>query len=555
MSSSSSNKSFLDSGIFSFDGKFNIVTFPRNTVVYHGSPSLVYNNREMPLGNDYYNPSKIPLRDVNINLSYFGDIGIAKTLSSKETKVDQNKILKCMDKCVLSFKTILETKFINLYDKTNIQVLLKDEYLLEPEYRYLLAIACGMDMNIQLSEIEYVLLINKNGNDSKSSLIRQKMNDELKKFSIDTSIPSFGVFMFKSLGYSDILYSKYINHYTLPQRIINMCENMGYSGYIQLTTPNDTGGWNFGKMVFGRNLKKYLKRDYSNPNDWQYNNGNIYGSIGRLIKDMKLYKTTNSDFHSGNVYEHSVWCALNTQNLIQNNSPWVEGIKKENFKLTIASSFLHDIGKTGDNVFLFYDKFSHPADGALFLSGERVYKEYDGIGIIDIVEVLKEMGIGSPHQIKMIGCLIRGHYLFGDVLMTNMEQVLSEKEKDRMSKKYIKEIINVITKEKLTFENLQWLQEFIAIQILISICDVLSTNSFTDKTMILSGGDKINVSLVDFPFITNVSQNYRGHPSGNAFINYKYDTKGFQLREYILREYILKMYEEDKQLFEGIVSK
>lgn len=99
--------------------------------------------------------------------------------------------------------------------------------------------------------------------------------------------------------------------------------------------------------------------------------------INELLEDIKLYKTTNSRFHAGHVFEHSLWVSRASINLL--NSEWkTKCDSEESIRIIIFASLLHDIGKCGDNVFEFNEKPMHPVVGFEYLTGIREYKLSDG---------------------------------------------------------------------------------------------------------------------------------------------------------------------------------
>lgn len=73
-----------------------------------------------------------------------------------------------------------------------------------------------------------------------------------------------------------------------------------------------------------------------------------YPQFYELVRNMKLYKTTNTSFHAGHLYEHCMWTAQVVDEWFQNNSEWVEGIKDRMRPVLVLAAFLHDIGKAAN---------------------------------------------------------------------------------------------------------------------------------------------------------------------------------------------------------------
>ena len=82
---------WFDCGEFYFDGKFNVVKFPKGLSIYHGSLPLVYYNAQMPLGIEYFDINP----DINSKLSK-EDILFLK--SDKNSNTDKLKLLDSKQK-------------------------------------------------------------------------------------------------------------------------------------------------------------------------------------------------------------------------------------------------------------------------------------------------------------------------------------------------------------------------------------------------------------------------------------------------------------------------
>lgn len=96
-----------------------------------------------------------------------------------------------------------------------------------------------------------------------------------------------------------------------------------------------------------------------------------------LFKDMQSYRTTNARFHAGHVYEHSIWVARASINLLA--SSWRTKCEtKKQLSNVVLAALLHDIGKCGDGVQEFNEKPTHPLCGFEYLTGQRPYILTDG---------------------------------------------------------------------------------------------------------------------------------------------------------------------------------
>ena len=215
-------------------------------------------------------------------------------------------------------------------------------------------------------------------------------------------------------------YVKYIG-YKLPLNnrlsvdgtpIIKYCRENKFDGYLNLYSFK--GGVN-GVIKLYDNVKDILERNYQDPYDWQFADDRyIFGEIGKLIKDMKNYKTVDIENEAGNLLEHSIWTTLNVQHMFKVSSkylfpiipqyPVLENIIKTrlliNRKAILLSAFLHDIGKAGDRNLVYYKKQNKDVE-QYFKQGYKTISDET----INLYNLIQEVGIPRTYisgMIKMI---------------------------------------------------------------------------------------------------------------------------------------------------------
>lgn len=80
----------------------------------------------------------------------------------------------------------------------------------------------------------------------------------------------------------------------------------------------------------------------------------------QLALDLKYYKTSNTGFHSGHLYEHSMWTAMvidrwfeerngNAVDSGESALSWLDGIDESDRSTLVLAGFLHDVGKASNN--------------------------------------------------------------------------------------------------------------------------------------------------------------------------------------------------------------
>lgn len=328
--------------------------------------------------------------------------------------------------------------------------------------------------------------------------------------------------------------------YIIPKILMEYCEKHGYAGYAYLPTGNNNGGQRFGEIVLGKKVKSYLKRDYNNPYDWQYNDDiYIFGEIGRLIQDMKRYETTNIDFHSGDLYEHSVWTALYIQWMFKTNHQAIANISGvlSYRKILIAAAFLHDIGKGGDHIFLYYDKSDHPQRGQDYFTNGYTDSEQK---IINLNKVLMEMGI-APEDHSIVRFLIRWHWDIGHIIREVRAEGIPVGEFDsRLADRVAREFNRMCAESEINISGSKKVILFVCLYAIWS-ADVMASQPFISRAKLSELTQKItqktslagfyfNEYLEEFPYIANVPKIHRG---GDKYRQFQIQNQNPSTGEYV----------------------
>lgn len=137
-------------------------------------------------------------------------------------------------------------------------------------------------------------------------------------------------------------------------------------------------------------------------------------SLNELINNFKLYTTTNTTFHSGNLYEHSLWVAITVNNWCQENNTWVEGLNEHERTLALLAALLHDMGKAGDLVYSYYTKSEHQKLGQKYMLSKKQYKLSDN-KIFNFTKLIESIKFSEIDK-QIVSILIAAHHDFGDLL-------------------------------------------------------------------------------------------------------------------------------------------
>ena len=137
-------------------------------------------------------------------------------------------------------------------------------------------------------------------------------------------------------------------------------------------------------------------------------------TLADLLEDFKNYTTTNIEFHSGDLYQHSMWVANAVTHFAQEGSLWVEGLSPHDLRIACFAAIIHDMGKAGDGVYSYSDKPLHPREGFDDLIGTRAYQLAGG-GTFDFKAMFDSLDLDENDQ-ALIKVLAGSHWNFGQVM-------------------------------------------------------------------------------------------------------------------------------------------
>lgn len=230
--------------------------------------------------------------------------------------------------------------------------------------------------------------------------------------------------------------------------------------------------------------------------------------LQRLLTDLDNYKTLNVDFHAGDVYAHSVWSALFVNYMFEIGHKNVDGVDPKMKDVLVAAALLHDIGKGGDQVLIFFDKPNHPEIGGYYFDSGQ-YTCTDG-STINLRKVVSELG--QEKNYNVIKFIVRNHWMIGgvnnDVPPSKLTWAIYEQ-------------FNLACQQaKIPYAQRQCLFEMLYI---VWAADLMASQPFQHP-------------IKDFPY--QISNPPATHPGGNMYSVYKAD------EIYPHRQQILQIYED-----------
>lgn len=478
---------YFSCGTYYFDGAYQVVKFPQGMQLYHGSGALANANVEYPAGIDFYKPHKMgapshinknqlmndavnqPSHSVafettkffKVSPGWFGTPNTAKTYSLQNPNFAQT----CGDKCINVYELKEDAVFLLLDNNFNIWRLLNDP-------------------NVPAKQKDQL-----------------RVMFDLKTVEADYSDSEFGNISIKrkkrrSYRDVDLPFTDWLCTY-IPKE---------YAGYAANTPVENKQRYFHLEFMFCNPLR-WLKRNLANPLDWQHSSlKDAPVEISLLLDQMALYKSTNVDFHAGNLLEHSIWSLLFAEQLVLNNTKY--GIPDLDVQKKIAATaFIHDIGKMAPNSdrvtkrthdCVYFSIPEHPEIGGDYIRGTRplpiLGDNMKQIGSFNIYNLLGELGFRQD-DLPALAKIIDLHWEFGNYL---------QRWQDYDDLNTVDAYIDLVgSNEPFTL--------FYSL-VIVSVADVLASQPYGMNNLTV----ELNHHSRFFPFISNVPKKYRGGDLADA---------------------------------------
>jgi hypothetical protein len=511
------DRNYFDCGNYYFDGIFNVVKFEKGMNLYHGSAMLADYVAEYPLGPDFYNTNDriLPgdlskqevMKDYNIQTalttkhkispSWYADLHIGEIYSGQiPDKTQQSLITNCTGKCINVYKA----------KKDIVLLLLDDEYNIAKLYTELEK----KGLNAELAMLQQMFNIK-----GKNSIILTKDKNPFKRFQIDKDRISYRNV---DLPFADFLMDNYIK----PN---------GYSGYGATATASSFHGSEFHLEIILSNPPMIVERNLENPYDWQHPNKTPpEGLQEKFLNSMKLFKSYNTNFHSGDLLEHSVWSLLHTEKLLEGQKLFIPEYitNNENMKKIISfASLMHDIGKfhiDGEkngvtfndktNTFVYQSVKLHPEYGYQMVMGKLPIKIYnkennkvtqETVMFDDLFNAFLPDFVSDKIGYSLfVAYVIRNHWRFGDWLSTIKTSEISLQDCDKFLK-----MLKCVDGEQYN----KYIEEnkvlFVIGLIIVSLSDIYGTQPYGINRLSKSVVQELNKCSKYFNFC-NRPKKYKG---------------------------------------------
>ena len=280
--------------------------------------------------------------------------------------------------------------------------------------------------------------------------------------------------------------------------------------------------------------------------------------IEKLIRDLQAYHTTNRNYHSGDVLEHTIWTMMFIKDAIRNpNNPihlildYVSRISPPNLnvqRICIIASFLHDIGKGGDGNTTFFDKPGHEQVGANMIANNTYYLLDGNTHLlskqkVDFNTLFTELNC-NPIERLIITVLVAGHYLIGSIKVNkdNMEDAYEHE--SYLFIKYIGKLCSQFGLSDYLEIHTDYFKYIVWMQFIVCIADALASRPYIGNESEVSFPDRPNYKFIN-PTSSQISRfsTYDSHQYNQWLFPLLNQVK--DLLDHMSQEYIIKLVENN----------
>ena len=484
---------------YCFDGEFVVAKFSAGTKLYHGSFPLGNAASSFPVGRAFYEPG------------YGDDIVELRRAAASEYTIEE--LLTEQYSISPSWFAVNQADAMNYIDKTRADCCMNTYRIKRDCVLFLLS----SDYNI------YKLLTSKSVDEDVKKSLRSmftiNQTDTLELENSDNPLESTLKITTRSKSPKQKIRA---SAYDQDRNFANfVCEFFygKYAGYYAPVLEMNDGKIFHSEVVLCNSIL-YLSRDVDDQLDLFFDPRRYCDSgmpaVCTLLTQMRLYETTNTNFHSGNLLEHSIWTLLFaeslTNKLINDRNRSTDALTDREKKIIIAAALVHDIGKLDPqhceknairNRYIYYDLKDHPKIGATYFeTGIPILDDNLEIsGSLSPRDILREMVPEiTDDEIGVIREVVRIHWLFSyDVI--------------RLVQSGDKELPQAIDKYTSNFREMKN-PVFAAIAtMIVSISDVEASQPFTELKLndVKTQNDIYSIlhSKI-FPSITSKPKIYKG---------------------------------------------
>lgn len=395
----------------------SFINIPANSQLYHGSEDMAENNVELPLGMDFYvdeydieklNPRDSSIITVMKNRKQHA-LQFTGLRDAKEEGVVENGIRK---NSVFALKTVANMLLL-YFDANTVQTLKRmyDRSVLNLDQRVLV-----VDNDILVD-----LMIAENREipqelEAISDHLHQMFRGDCNPHGLCVS-PDFNynlLYLLVEEFRNDFFFMFNVDGYYLPNHGIDVRRRH---------SDDDIPQYFLDPILVLHEPFMFIERDYSNKNDFLYEQNVNIPILETLKNDLKEYIVTNPNEKAGNLYDNSVWAVQYVNYWITKNIAFTRFATTDldKFELEVAA-MLFNIGNAGDRHnpavntktgrINFFGPYKQDFSGITvnYLFGGETYYLADGSAFKELPNLLYNLGLNAESQM----CIYFGILLHDD---------------------------------------------------------------------------------------------------------------------------------------------
>lgn len=518
---------------------YDVLIMPKGVVVYHGSSVLAEHLVRFPVGPAFYQesniqgipPSELELvardpstieeyistrmktqsgQSIRIMPSWYSNPRVA--LQYTIPKPGENDRIReaCVGHCVFAYLTKRDIKLLRIDSEHNINILLSHSNMTDT-----VRDAIGFMLQIDVTRVERPF--------GETVFARKRDAVTAGRLSVNVVDTLFTDWLCQNMpkldGYcaADITLERRFG--ALPTGQAEVVTTKRFHGEMALCNPFNL-----------------LSRNYDSPQDWQHMN--LTGApqtVRQFMGQLSLYETINNNFHSGNLFEHSIWTLLSAEKFFAPMAPQSPAV----YMYGCFLAFIHDIGKmvhpkadgTSTEVYynvarqkyIYFDVRDHPQIGARYWMSDSIplmnpaIDPFSPVGYLSPQQMARDMGIILIPEWVMLGSVaLSVHRVFGEMLLKPLNNKVFERNSNAYNTSIASYVLQVIAlAENSLGANLtsSSMRTLITLCMIVSNADISATqpvDAGTGRTTDANLKNRLNRKSSIWPYISNVSKRYSG---------------------------------------------
>ena len=254
-------------------------------------------------------------------------------------------------------------------------------------------------------------------------------------------------------------------------------------------------------------------------------------SLSKLLENMEQYKTTNREFHEGNLKQHSIWTAQAVKMFFATEDSWCNGLDEQDEKILVTAALLHDVGKGGDLEFNYELKPFHEI-WSMNCSLSKTPYYLNEKDIFDFNAMFKTLRFTKEEQ-KLVTLLVGAHSEFGEIVKHTKLKDLKDP-KQTVLCNHLKSLLKtlILLTQIVDYDKEKIDSKLIKMLALLTAADIKGSQPVYCKLPLKIGDIEIETDEKNTP---------------SAKKNSNYDKLGYEIKGKKIRKQLLAIFEDSQK--------